>query len=67
MNIRLSKIVSMVMALALLISLCACGNQNSGQILGTETTSAETAADTAESDGVSSDSEVTYMQLLRCF
>ena len=39
MKIRSFKTVSLVMALALLISLSARGNQNVGQTPGTETTS----------------------------
>ena len=41
------------MALALLISLSARGNQNVGQTPGTETTSAGAATDSAESAGIS--------------
>ena len=53
MKIRSFKTVSLVMALALLISLSACGNQNVGQTPRMETTSAGTSADSAESAGIS--------------
>ena len=44
MKKRVSGIISLVLALVLLVSLSACGNQNSGQTSGAETVSAETAA-----------------------
>ena len=53
MKIRSFKTVSLVMALALLISLSACGNQNVGQTPRTETASAGVATDSAESAGIS--------------
>ena len=53
MKIRSFKTVSLVMALALLISLSARGNQNVGQTPGTETTLAGAATDSAESAGIS--------------
>ena len=58
MKKRVSGIISLVLALVLLVSLSACGNQNSGQTSGAETVSAETAAleetDAPETETVSS-------------
>ena len=58
MKKRASGIISLVLALVLLISLSACGNQNFGQTSEAETTSSETAAleetDAPETETVSS-------------